>query len=99
MPVLTVEGTYRDGKVELAETPADVREAHILVTFLPAELATGAGAFSADEEAQREKRRLAAERLLEHMRAGIDFGGERFDREAIYEERMAELDERRSRHQ
>ena len=32
----TVEGIYRDGKVELLETPADVDEARVIVTFLPA---------------------------------------------------------------
>jgi hypothetical protein len=31
----TVEGIYRDGKVELLETPADVDEARVIVTFLP----------------------------------------------------------------
>ncbi len=31
----TVEGIYRDGKVELLQTP-DVDEARVVVTFLPA---------------------------------------------------------------
>jgi len=31
----TVEGIYRDGKVELLETPTDVDEARVIVTFLP----------------------------------------------------------------
>jgi hypothetical protein len=31
----TVEGFYRDGKVELLETPADIEEARVIVTFLP----------------------------------------------------------------
>ena len=31
----TVEGIYRDGKVELLETPADLEDARVLVTFLP----------------------------------------------------------------
>lgn len=31
----SVEGIYRDGKVELLETPADVEEARVIVTFLP----------------------------------------------------------------
>ena len=31
----TVEGIYRDGKVELLETPSDVDEARVIVTFLP----------------------------------------------------------------
>ncbi len=30
-----VEGIYRDGKVELLETPPDVEEARVVVTFLP----------------------------------------------------------------
>ena len=33
--ILTIEGTYKNGKVELAETPADVTQAKVLVTFLP----------------------------------------------------------------
>jgi len=32
--LLTVEGTYKDGKVELAETPTGVKQARVLVTFL-----------------------------------------------------------------
>jgi len=35
--LLTVEGTYKDGKVELAETPAGVKQARVLVTFLAPE--------------------------------------------------------------
>jgi hypothetical protein len=31
----TIEGVYRDGKVELSEAPADVDEARVIVTFLP----------------------------------------------------------------
>lgn len=31
----TVEGIYRNGKVELLETPADVAEGRVIVTFLP----------------------------------------------------------------
>ena len=29
-----IEGIYRDGKVELLETPPDVTEARVVVTFL-----------------------------------------------------------------
>lgn len=32
----SVEGVCRDGKVELQETPPDIREARVIVTFLPA---------------------------------------------------------------
>jgi hypothetical protein len=31
----SIEGVYKDGKVELLEEPADVREARVIVTFLP----------------------------------------------------------------
>ena len=29
------EGVYRNGKVELLETPSDLEEARVIVTFLP----------------------------------------------------------------
>ena len=32
--LLTIEGTFKDGKVELSETPYGVRDAKVLVTFL-----------------------------------------------------------------
>ena len=32
-----VEGLYQEGKVELLETPKDVREARVIVAFLPAD--------------------------------------------------------------
>ena len=32
--MLTVEGIYKDGKVELLETVSDVEQAKVLVTFL-----------------------------------------------------------------
>ena len=32
--MLTVEGTYKDGKIELTELPVDLTEARVLVTFL-----------------------------------------------------------------
>ncbi len=32
--MLTVEGTYKDGKVELAEIPLQVNQSRVLVTFL-----------------------------------------------------------------
>jgi hypothetical protein len=31
----TVEGVYRDGKIELLEAPPDVQETRVIVTFLP----------------------------------------------------------------
>lgn len=32
--MLTIEGIYKDGKVELAEKPAHLHESKVLVTFL-----------------------------------------------------------------
>ena len=32
--MLTIEGTYKDGKVELAGKPPQVNESRVLVTFL-----------------------------------------------------------------
>ena len=32
-----IEGIYRQGKIELLETPPDVTEARVVVTFLPTE--------------------------------------------------------------
>ena len=36
--MLTIQGTYKDGKVILAETPKDVDESKVLVTFLETKL-------------------------------------------------------------
>jgi hypothetical protein len=33
--ITTVEGIYKQGKVELLEIPPGVQESHVLVTFLP----------------------------------------------------------------
>lgn len=35
--IQTVEGIYKDGRVELNERPEGVQEARVLVTFLPVE--------------------------------------------------------------
>jgi hypothetical protein len=31
----TIEGVFRNGRIELSETPLDVDEARVIVTFLP----------------------------------------------------------------
>ena len=86
MALLAVEGVYENGKVELAEQPADVQKARVVVTFLPEDTVT-----------EEERRRLAGERLLASMHKGINFGGEKFDRNEVYEERIDELERRRQR--
>lgn len=72
--VLTaVEGIYKDGEVELLERPAGLREARVIVTFLPpAPVPTS--------------RKEARERMLSRMRAGIHLGGPPYPRrEEIYD--------------
>jgi hypothetical protein len=82
MALLTVEGTYRDGKIELSERPESVEStAKVLVTFLPAPSTTsrpdlgGAG----DREALRKQ-------AIARMREGLDFGGPPYpSREELHE--------------
>ena len=92
MALVALQGVYEDGKIELMELPSGVRKARVLVTFLTEELANEE---EAREAARRGSRREAAERMLARMRTGIDFGGEKFDREGIYDERIKELQARR----
>jgi hypothetical protein len=35
--MLTIEGTYKNGQIVLTETPSDVTESKVLVTFLDAQ--------------------------------------------------------------
>jgi hypothetical protein len=92
MVLMTVEGTYRGGKVELTEMPAEVPdEARVLVTFLPAEAAveTVHGV-----QATQELKKAAIVRLLARMRQGIDFGGPPYPkREELYD-RVIRYDQR-----
>ena len=71
MALLTVEGVYRDGRVELAETPTGIKEAPVMVVFLPRD--TGRG----ESEGAHTARRAAGERLLARMRKGFRLGGGR----------------------
>jgi hypothetical protein len=87
MALLSVEGVYEDGKVELRERPEGVKRARVVVTFLP-------DVVEAEADQKERARKEAVERMLARMRTGIDFGGEKFNREEIYEERMGELEER-----
>jgi hypothetical protein len=46
----SVEGVYRDGKIELLELPADVQEARVIVTFLPVRNSVDLRARGIDEQ-------------------------------------------------
>jgi hypothetical protein len=86
MALLTVEGMYRDGKVELAETPEDVSEAtRVLVTFLPANGAQAAvERLDAAEKAKSREELLA--RIFARMEAALDLGGPPYPRrEELYD--------------
>jgi hypothetical protein len=48
--IQSVEGVFRNGKVELLQEPVDICEARVIVTFLPEAAGTAAGpAFTRDE--------------------------------------------------
>jgi hypothetical protein len=47
--IQSVEGVFRNGKVELLETPEHVHEARVIVTFLPATVLEGGVSFTPDE--------------------------------------------------
>jgi hypothetical protein len=89
MALLSIEGIYKNGKIELLETPDGVEGARVFVTFLP---------ISEEEQAESKRQRQEArERALTRMESGFDFGGQKFNRAEIYEERMQELEERRNK--
>lgn len=83
MALLTVEGIFRDGKVELTETPPNMEsESRVLVTFL-----TGSASVAADNQsATQETREAAIGRMLKRMEEGLPLGGPPYPkREEIYD--------------
>ncbi|MCA1596705.1 MAG: hypothetical protein LC772_09825 [Chloroflexi bacterium] len=88
MEPLVIEGVYEDGKIELENPPTHLKRARVRVTFLSEE---APGKEPQDREA-------ACQRAFARMEEGINFGGEKFNREEIYDERMRELEERQDRH-
>jgi hypothetical protein len=82
MGFLTVQGVYRDGKIELSERPEHVDEAApVLVTFLPtSKVAQGV---LLREGQDREDLR---QRAFARMKAGIHLGGPPYPkREDLYD--------------
>jgi hypothetical protein len=86
MDLLVLDGIYEDGKIELQERPAGVKRARVRVMFLPE-----------SDMSEQKAHEAARQRALARMKAGINFGGEKFNREEIYEERMRELEARQDR--
>jgi hypothetical protein len=84
MSLLTVEGDYKDGRVELAERPAGIGpSARVLVTFLSEEVAEEQ---SRHAKIQEQARRAAGRRLLALIEKGVDLGGPPYPkREELYD--------------
>ncbi len=82
MPLLTVEGIYRDGKVELTEQPAHVEETtRVLVTFLHP--SNSGDKPTVHQDLDRETLR---QRAFARMKEGIHFGGPPYPkREELYD--------------
>jgi hypothetical protein len=80
MALLTVEGIYKDGKVELTERPDHVDDsARVLVTFLPRGDALGTADAGRDREALRR-------RAFARMKEGMHLGGPPYpSREELYD--------------
>ncbi len=87
MDTLTIDGVYEDGTIKLSERPVGLTRARVRVTFIS----------ESDETSAADEREAACRRAFEQMRDGIDFGGERFDRDELYEERLRELETRQGR--
>jgi hypothetical protein len=60
----TVEGVFREGRIELREEPPDVERARVIVTFLPESPDSGA---ASDRSASEANRRMLA--LLQAWKA------------------------------
>lgn len=60
MMVKCVEGTFRDGKVELLEIPEDVRQARVIVAFLPSGVGEERGPDLTPQELAELRWRLSA---------------------------------------
>ena len=79
MATLTVDGIYRDGRIELERRPANVDYSPVRVTFLvPApddEAVDEAGTAGHDNSHVSEPRNDVLARVIGRMEQGIDLGG------------------------
>jgi len=92
--LLTVEGTFRNGKVELAEQPKGVEEARVIVTFL--DPSQQRAAEPANGETEEQKREVMRQRAFARMQKGYHLGGGPYykNREELYEDRLQRYDKR-----
>ena len=84
MAPLSVEGIYKDGRVEFAERPVGMTDgARVRVTLVDA----------GSDGAEAESREALRQQAFAQMRQGIDLGGPPYPtREEIYEERIRRFD-------
>jgi phosphoribosylformimino-5-aminoimidazole carboxamide ribonucleotide (ProFAR) isomerase len=81
--VRAIEGVYRNGKVELNETPQNISESRVFVLFVADKNAS---------ETDEQRRKQAVESLIAEMDKGVHLGGGPYlKREELYD--------RGSRHQ
>ena len=73
-----IEGHYKNGRIDLAEIPADIREANVIVTFLPP-----------IQQEQKTASEVLRQKFLSRLEQGIDFGSAPLPtREEIYADRI-----------
>ena len=76
--LLTVEGTYSNGRVELREEPPVQVDARVIVTFL-----------ESSEPALASDRELLRQRAIERMERGLPLGGSPYpSREEIHDRQL-----------
>jgi hypothetical protein len=80
--LLTIEGIYKDGKVELAERPDNVDEAaRVLVTFLPPN-----GSREKTMALDGQHRETLRQQAFARMKEGVHLGGPTYPgREELYD--------------
>jgi len=92
--LLSVEGTFRHGRVELAEQPKGVEEARVIVTFLAPANGQQQALKPANGETEEQKREVMRQRAFARMQKGYHLGGGPYykSREELYEERLRRYD-------
>jgi len=77
MTLLTLEGIYEDGAIQLTEQPQGVKRSRVVVTFLP------------EMVPNSEIREVLRRRFLARLEHGVDFGSEPLPtREDLYADRL-----------
>jgi hypothetical protein len=82
MSLLTIEGTYKDGKIELTEHPDWLgQETPVLVTFLPRRGPRAVSTVESDQD-----REALRQRAFARMEEGLHLGGQPYPRrEELYD--------------